>query len=103
LIQSACFKRSNRAVNCVTCHDPHARALSDRTHYETICLSCHGAKESTSCTVSPRSGCIECHLPRRDVTRGMMMTDHWIRIIPGLRLNPGQGEPLKSPRAEPGN
>jgi hypothetical protein len=103
LIQSACFKQSNRAVNCVTCHDPHARALSDRTHYETICLSCHGPKESTSCTVSPRSGCIECHMPRRDVTRGMMMTDHWIRIIPGLRLNPGQGEPLKSPRAEPGN
>jgi hypothetical protein len=79
LIESACFKRSNRAVNCVTCHDPHARTSSDKTHYETICLSCHGAKEGVSCTVSPRSGCSECHMPRRDVTRGMMMSDHWIR------------------------
>ncbi len=99
LIESACFKRSNRAINCVICHDPHARASSDRTHYEIICLSCHGAKEGMSCTVSPRSGCIECHMPRRDVGRGIMMTDHWIRIIPGPRLNPGQGKPPTSSRA----
>ena len=103
LIESACFKRSNRAVNCVTCHDPHARASSDRTHYETICLSCHSAKGATPCTVSTRSGCIECHMPRRDVTRGMIMTDHWIRIIPGQRFNPGQGLPPASSRAASGD
>jgi Cytochrome c554 and c-prime len=103
LIQSACFEQSNRAINCVTCHDPHARASSDRTHYETICLSCHGAKEGVSCSVSPRSGCIECHMPRREATRGMMMTDHWIRIIPGLRIDPGQDKPSESSRTEPGD
>ncbi len=101
LVQSACFKRSNRALNCVTCHDPHARASSNRTAYEDVCLSCHGATPGTTCSVSPRSGCIDCHMPRRDATRGMMMTDHWIRVIPGLRLNPVPDVPRKSQVVQP--
>ncbi len=88
LVQSACFKRSNRTLNCVTCHDPHARPSSDRAAYEHVCLSCHGTTPGTPCSVSPRSGCIDCHMPRRDATRGMMMTDHWIRVIPGTQLGP---------------
>jgi hypothetical protein len=101
LIQSACFKRSKRALNCVTCHDPHARASSDRAAYEHVCLSCHGATPGTPCSVSPRSGCIDCHMPRRDATRGMMMTDHWIRIVPGPRVNPPSDAPRHSQIVEP--
>ena len=101
LVQSACFKQSNRTLNCVTCHDPHARASSDRAGYEQVCLSCHGANAGTPCGVSPRSGCIDCHMPRRDVTRGMMMTDHWIRIIPGARLQPPSDAMGKSPITGP--
>jgi Cytochrome c554 and c-prime len=85
LMQSACFKASGGALSCVTCHDPHARTSTDRTAYEAACLSCHhDTRGSTQCPVSPQTGCIGCHMPRRDVGRGMLMSDHWIRVHPGL-------------------
>jgi hypothetical protein len=101
MVQSACFQRSNRALNCVTCHDPHAGASPDRTSYERACLSCHGPTAVTACAVSPRSGCIDCHMPRRDVTRGMIMTDHWIRIIPESRPKPSPDDGRKTPTIQP--
>ena len=82
LMQSACYQKSNGAMGCVTCHDPHARSSSDRSGYETFCLACHDNGSKTACPVSPRDGCIDCHMPQRDVGRGMMMSDHWIRVIP---------------------
>ncbi len=82
LMQSACYRRSHGALTCVTCHDPHARASSDRTSYEPACLLCHQGPSQTHCSVSPGSGCIDCHMPRRDVARGMMFSDHWIRKSP---------------------
>ena len=41
ILQSRCFRESNGTFSCVTCHDPHARASSDRASYLEICLSCH--------------------------------------------------------------
>jgi hypothetical protein len=82
LLQSACYKRSNGALTCLTCHEPHARASHDRASYEPTCLSCHQQPPQTLCSISPRSGCIDCHMPRRDVARGMMFSDHWIRTHP---------------------
>jgi predicted CXXCH cytochrome family protein len=82
LMQSACYIRSNGALTCLTCHDPHARTSEDRLSYEAICLSCHQSTSQGSCPISARADCLNCHMPRRDVTRGMMMTDHWIRIVP---------------------
>jgi hypothetical protein len=79
LSQSACYTRSKGALNCVSCHDPHARTSTDQAFYEAVCLSCHGQPSQSLCSVSPRSGCIECHMPKRHITRGMMMSDHWIR------------------------
>ncbi len=82
LMQSACYQRSRGALTCVTCHDPHVRASNDRPSYEPVCLSCHQGPSQTHCSISPRSGCINCHMPRRDVARGMMFSDHWIRKSP---------------------
>jgi hypothetical protein len=82
LVQSTCYLRSQGALSCVTCHDPHARASTDRPSYEASCLSCHQGPTRTPCPVSPSNGCIDCHMPRREVGRGMMMTDHWIRRKP---------------------
>ena len=79
LMQSACFRKSPGRLSCSTCHDPHTKTSTGRGSYETICLSCHGGPSQTNCKVSPTTGCVECHMPRRDATRGMMMTDHWIR------------------------
>ena len=82
LMQSECYLRSNGAMSCVTCHDPHARASADRRSYETSCLSCHDQPQKKPCPIAPSTGCIDCHMPRRDVARGMLMTDHWIRKRP---------------------
>ena len=34
LMQSACYTRSEGALSCVNCHDPHSRAATDRASYE---------------------------------------------------------------------
>lgn len=82
LMQSACYTRSGGALGCTTCHDPHDRTSDDLLTYEASCLKCHSGPSRTTCPTSPRSGCIACHMPRRDVARGMMMVDHWIRKLP---------------------
>ncbi len=83
LMLSACFTRGGGRIGCVTCHDPHARTSTDRPAYEAACLSCHGpAPARKPCPVSPGQGCVACHMPRRDVGAGMMMADHWIRVVP---------------------
>jgi hypothetical protein len=78
--QSACYTKSAGAFSCVTCHDPHARASTDRTHYEKACLRCHEVPPSAVCPVSPRGGCVDCHMPRVDSGQKVLFTDHWIRV-----------------------
>ncbi len=82
LMQSACYTKSPGTLSCATCHDPHARTSTDLPLYEATCLSCHEGPSKTSCKVSPTTGCVGCHMPRRNAGRGMMMTDHWIRSRP---------------------
>jgi hypothetical protein len=94
LMLSRCYRQSAGALHCLTCHDPHARASSNRAGYDAVCLECHGgparAAESTpspptagvACSVSPGSRCVECHMPRVAVDSGrhILLSDHWIRI-----------------------
>jgi hypothetical protein len=82
LMQSACYKKSPGRLSCSTCHEPHARTSTDLAEYEAVCRSCHQGPSQRLCKVSPLTGCVECHMPRRDASRGMMMTDHWIRSRP---------------------
>jgi hypothetical protein len=82
LMQSVCYRKSRGALSCTTCHDPHARVSTDIPAYEAVCLSCHRGPSRTTCKVAPAADCVGCHMPRRDASRGMMMTDHWIRSRP---------------------
>jgi hypothetical protein len=91
LLMSKCYRESAGKFSCVTCHDPHARPSSDRAGYDATCLNCHGgpvepAKSVKSiptpgvvCPVSPRQGCVECHMPRVDLGQ-VFPSDHWIRV-----------------------
>lgn len=80
LMQSACYTRSGGALSCVNCHNPHSRASTDRSSYEAACLACHAPAGRSACPVSPRRGCIDCHMPARDTGQGIPFSDHWIRI-----------------------
>jgi hypothetical protein len=91
LAQSRCYLRSEGRLSCVTCHSPHDRPSTDRLGYEALCLNCHQAAPQPACPVSPRAGCIDCHMPRREAIRGALFADHWIRIPerPPGRRSPG--------------
>jgi hypothetical protein len=84
LMQSKCYRGSRGALSCVTCHDPHARASTDQATYEAACLACHRNPSQATCPVSPRAGCIGCHMPRRDSGQNVLFVDHWIGVNPGL-------------------
>jgi hypothetical protein len=94
---SACYTKSDGALSCTTCHDPHSRTSKDTASYEETCLACHGhtprarpAEVVTACPVNPRGGCIECHMPLRAPSKaGLRFTDHWIRKPDGA-----DGEPI---------
>ena len=83
LLQSKCYTASQGALRCTTCHDPHARVTHDAAVYQNACLSCHKTTPQKTCSVSPQSGCVACHMPPREVGRGLKFTDHWIRASAG--------------------
>jgi Cytochrome c554 and c-prime len=97
LMQSACYTRTGGGLSCSTCHDPHARPSTDTAAYEAVCRSCHEGPKKTTCPVAPGAGCVGCHMPRRETTRGMRFTDHWIRTRPlGAAGTPGKSAKKKA-------
>ncbi|HZO89772.1 MAG TPA: multiheme c-type cytochrome [Chthonomonadaceae bacterium] len=96
LMKSACFQNSHDTLSCLTCHNPHTNASTDRRTYEAACLGCHSPAQSArtasatrtvqgkTCPVNAHSGCIGCHMPRRkvfaDTKVSTTMPDHFIRI-----------------------
>ncbi len=88
LLQSSCYLHSPGALSCTTCHDPHARTSKDTVAYEAVCRTCHAGAGKTPCKTANTSGCVACHMPRRDVGQGMTMVDHWIRILNASEARP---------------
>ena len=88
LLQSRCLIESGGGLDCVTCHDPHARASSDHANYRAVCVSCH-AEPDGGCPKAPSGDCIGCHMPRLDAGQHVLFTDHWIRATrPEMRQPP---------------
>jgi hypothetical protein len=105
LMKSRCFQESNDTLSCLTCHQPHTNVSSNRLTYEKACLSCHDNSASASntqkqvvtgkaCPVNPRTGCIPCHMPKREVLPtsdvDTMMADHDIRVFRSKPQNKGR-------------
>ncbi len=81
LRKSQCFQKSNGALKCTTCHDPHD---TKRVEYAQACLKCHGQSLGRLVNEGRHTAsadCIGCHMPKRrtdDVVHAVM-TDHFIQ------------------------
>jgi hypothetical protein len=89
LTWSRCYTESQGGLDCTTCHDPHRDAETAPSHYEAICLDCHGGQESAdagrgawpSCPVNPSADCLRCHMPSvPEAVPHTAYTDHHIRV-----------------------
>ena len=102
LEQSQCFQKSEGALACATCHDPHRIVPADEraAHYRTACQTCHQPESYTAAHTAAnppveRNDCTTCHMPKQrtqDVVHAVM-TDHLIRRQPG-------GDDLLAPLTE---
>ncbi|HYL37904.1 MAG TPA: tetratricopeptide repeat protein [Bryobacteraceae bacterium] len=86
LMQSACFQKSNGALGCTTCHNPHDAPRGEQAarHYTAVCRQCHAAAldRLVASERHPRSSdCTGCHMPKRrtDDVVHVVMTDHLIQ------------------------
>jgi len=86
LRKSQCFLKSNGALKCTTCHDPHRapKAAEASRHFTEACRRCHAPALDALVAAGkhPASAdCTGCHMPKRrtdDVVHAVM-TDHYIQ------------------------
>ena len=77
LMKSACFLKSDQALSCTTCHNPHVEDTGEAAtrRYIKVCQSCHAAAHKST------ENCLSCHMPQRraDDAVHVVMTDHYIQ------------------------
>jgi tetratricopeptide (TPR) repeat protein len=78
LHRSACFRNSDGALSCLTCHDPHQPLKTAASAYDARCTSCH-AKAAHTTPIAARS-CVGCHMPQVAASANLKFTNHWIGI-----------------------
>jgi hypothetical protein len=77
-------------INCVACHDPHDKLITNAGFYDAKCLACHltirgeaktAGRSAPACPVSKQE-CTICHMPKIELPGAHgKFTDHWIRIV----------------------
>jgi predicted CXXCH cytochrome family protein len=83
---SQCFIKSNGALKCTTCHDPHniQHGAGAADHYNKVCQQCHTAAFNSLVAArkhTAETGCIGCHMPLRRPVEVVHIakTDHYIQ------------------------
>ena len=75
LSRSACFRKSQGRLSCLTCHEAHDGLRRDDTaYYNGKCTACHAAahKDATM------TDCVRCHMPRVSPRAPLAFVNHWI-------------------------
>ncbi|MCS7025799.1 MAG: cytochrome c family protein [Bryobacteraceae bacterium] len=92
--QSACFRKSDGKLSCLSCHRPH----SDQPASASLkCAECHPKPKHQS-NVSNRS-CVSCHMPVVNPSPWLSFHNHWIGIY---QLTGPQANPLRPLKQWPG-
>ncbi len=78
LAQSACFRRSQGRLSCLTCHSAHAPLSRDTAAYDRACSSCHARPRHRS--VIAGRACISCHMPAVVPQAHLRFANHWIGV-----------------------
>ena len=89
LRQSQCYLKSQGALTCEACHNPHDlhKGPEAGPYYAAICMKCHAGNLPAEIAAQrhPASkDCLSCHMPKRrteDVVHAVM-TDHLIQRRP---------------------
>jgi tetratricopeptide (TPR) repeat protein len=89
LRQSQCYLKSEGALTCETCHNPHdlRKGPHSAPYYASICMKCHAANLPAQIALhrhTASNDCVSCHMPKRraeDVVHAIM-TDHLIQLRP---------------------
>ncbi len=94
LNQSACFRKSEGALSCLTCHDAHTPLSRASASYDGRCVTCH----TTVRHRTPVGGgtCVGCHMPQVRTSAQLQFTNHWIGVY-------AKGRPLVPVRATTAN
>jgi hypothetical protein len=93
LEQSRCFRASQGALTCLTCHAPHEPLRrNDPRHYNAKCSSCHSAGRrppAKVCLADAAPDCTGCHMPVVAADPHLRFRNHWIGVYRGAaRLMP---------------
>ncbi len=93
---SACFRGSNGAMGCVTCHDPHYLPPREErpAWYRQRCLNCHvdqgcSAPAAERRATRPEDNCIACHMPVNEANIAhTAFSDHRVLRKPSAEASP---------------
>ena len=86
LRKSECFQKSDGALKCTTCHDPHDVSGGGEAarRYTQACRQCHATDFDRLVSTGKHTqsaDCVGCHMPKRrtDDVVHVAMTDHYIQ------------------------
>ncbi len=90
LHRAACFRNSNGALSCLTCHNPHEPLKKTAATYDARCVDCH--KNVAHRTAVASRSCVSCHMPQVSTSATLHFTNHWIGIYDpqGKKLAPSR-------------